>query len=922
MPNNLGLAGATAQKQVRFSALFTSRFFSGLWTNRSPLRDATTSRIVEKFYGQAGDALIAGTNVEISTKLTMVRRPGHTTLDGNTYTAVNSFYEFKLFAPNIEQITVMIDEVSGLWAWKGGTKTNVYTKVAGQGQSYMQSVGNILYIGVGGSQPGGVFAGVGQEKWLQTLYTWQANAAVGAGTSPFLSTYVIDVHGSSYALQYIQQLLGTAIPYTSITVNAPTATTPPTVTFTSSIGLGTLLPAGTIVSYYSTIFGNATSTVLSTSGTTMVLSYPSNVNVLFSGTYTPAGGHYAYAINGGHPVTGATIPTFSTVTPNETNSFTGGLTIDNTALWVNRGITLEHWGIDNSQALPLTAVPSSFTADLISSGFNTQIPAYVLGTTYTGPVYVTDPLGNIQYSAAGGTTGTIIPTFSTILAQTTTDGSITWTVVYTTAISASNGGWRYAVALVNSLDGTVSNCCPLSPATGNFSGAQGVFLNGGIPTAAYSLFGGVVSPIDVQADYVAIFRTTDGQNVPFLIPGQNGQTWTVPLAQYLAQGYNDTTPDTGLNNLIQGPVQQENTIPAPGAINLALHLGSIWYSIGNVVYWTTGAALGSVAGNGLTGTAPLNFDSLPSLVTRLVPVAAGMLVFTISDIFIITGSNTASSPLQPALPILPGIGLLSYNALALNGSLIGLFTTDNQFLILDPSAGTTYAGMPIGDQLLLNNGNPGQSWNPSDVYVAWHVQGMDQGWYICDGVNGWYKLIATPSPEGPGYTWSPFATIVGGANSIQSVEITPGVHRLLVGPTGTGPILERNLGVWTDNGTPYPANATIGSAVLAQPGQIAEVAFITTDSIRIGTPLYLGLLINEALPYYKGPIDYIKEWEADPPNFPESQSFYAQRFYLANMNDEIPAMRHLQMQIVFSPYDTVQNELNTVTIFGTFSQEL
>src|ERR1039458_3327011 len=127
MPSNLSLAGAQSQKQVRFAPIFTSRFFSGLWTNRSPLRDATTNRITEKFYGQAGDALIAGTNVEISTKLTMVRRPGHTTLDGNTYTAVNSFYEFKLFAPNIEQITVMIDEVSGLWAWKGGTKTNVYT---------------------------------------------------------------------------------------------------------------------------------------------------------------------------------------------------------------------------------------------------------------------------------------------------------------------------------------------------------------------------------------------------------------------------------------------------------------------------------------------------------------------------------------------------------------------------------------------------------------------------------------------------------------------------------------------------------------------------------------------------------------------------------------------------------------------------
>ena len=120
MPNNLGLAGSQAQKQVRFAPIFTSRFFSGLWTNRSPLRDATTSRIVEKFYGQAGDALIAGNNVEISTKLTMVRRPGHTELDSNTYTSPDRFYEFKLFNASTEKILLMIDQANTLYSWYGG----------------------------------------------------------------------------------------------------------------------------------------------------------------------------------------------------------------------------------------------------------------------------------------------------------------------------------------------------------------------------------------------------------------------------------------------------------------------------------------------------------------------------------------------------------------------------------------------------------------------------------------------------------------------------------------------------------------------------------------------------------------------------------------------------------------------------------
>ena len=252
------------------------------------------------------------------------------------------------------------------------------------------------------------------------------------------------------------------------------------------------------------------------------------------------------------------------------------------------------------------------------------------------------------------------------------------------------------------------------------------------------------------------------------------------------------------------------------------------------MYWTTGPS--TPVGNGINGTSPANISILPSLIKRIVPTTSGVLIFTVSDVYIVQGSGTTNNPIQAPLPLLPGIGLLSYNALDMNGPTIGLFTTDNQFIILDPSAGTTYAGFPIGDQLRLNNGNPGQSWNPSNVYVAWHVQGEDQAWYVCDGTNGWYRLMSTPAPES-GYTWSPFASIVGGANAVQSVEVSPGVHKLLVGPTGTGEIVQRDLTVFTDNGTSYPAYAVIGSAVLTQPGQVATVAHITTDAVKVGTPL-------------------------------------------------------------------------------------
>jgi hypothetical protein len=857
--------------------------------------------------------LIAGTNVEITTKLTLARRPGLSLYDSfDTFTGTDRFYEFKLFNTTTEQINVMIDTANTLYSLFASVRKTVFTKSTGAGQSFMQSVGNILYFG----------DGVDNKKWLQTLFAWTANTPLGTGTTPFFTTYYTDFVGN------IQQLVGTNVPITGTVLTAPSPGVGPVLTINSSVALNSIVAVGDEITFpnvmVATWLENQTSTILSITGTSMVVTYPLQW-LQAAGTTAETVSGIVY--NGGTPTTGSVEPsntgglnqTASVVTPGASGytyvtATIGTLTIDGSAVWANRGNPVENWGLSNINNAPMVPLPTATT----HIGRGGQIPFYVADSTvYSVGEFVIDTNNNIQKCTTAGTTGLAGPTFNTVLGQTTADGSVVWTLEYTGATSATNGGWRYCVALVNTLDNTVSNCSPLSLTVGNFTGAQGVFIPPGAGLPANS--SGAVS-IDTQADYVAIFRTTDGQSVPFLIPSTSGVlSATLPLAEYLQLGFIDTVPDSQLNNLVSGAIAGENTPPAPGAINLAYHLGCIWYSIGNVVYYTSGPA--TPVGNGLNGTNPLNTDSMPSLVKRLVPTATGMLVFTVSDVYLIQGSNTANSPILPALPILPGIGLLSYNALDLNGSLIGLFTTDNQFLILDPSNGTTYAGLPIGDQLLMNNGNPGQSWNPATAYVAWHVQGMDQGWYLCDGVNGWYKLIPTPSPEGPGYTWSPFATITGGAGAVQSVEITPGVHRLLVAPVGTGYILQRNLNVWTDNGTPYPANATVGSAVLTQPGQVATVAHIVTDCVKIGSPLSLGVLVDEALPYYTGPIDILKRWVSDPPGLKESRSFWSQRFYLSELEDESATMRHMQIVIIFDPSDTVANEIQTLTIFGAFLQE-
>jgi hypothetical protein len=548
---------------------------------------------------------------------------------------------------------------------------------------------------------------------------------------------------------------------------------------------------------------------------------------------------------------------------------------------------------------------------------------------------IIDTNSNLQAPYETGKSGLVQPTWQTTLYAITPDSTgstLQWINEGPVPANADQGqisatstqGFKYGIALVNTLDNTVSNIGKLTPGTGpvNGTGASIHFAPGN---------GLNIADIDPQADWVAIFRTTDNGSIPLLVPGVgNPEIYTVPLVQYLLNGYVDTTADVDLDELAQAPTAGENTPPLPGAINLTFHLGRIWFSIGNTLYYTSGSD--APVGNGVNGVAPSNFGQVPSQIKRLVPTTIGVLVMTNSDIYIVAGSGTPTNPILPPIPYEQNIGLSNYNALDINGAIIGFFTTDRQFVIFDPSSGVNYAGNPIGDQFRLNNGTVGQSWNPNNVYVAWYLNGEDMGWYVADYKNGWYRLIPTPSPE-QGECWSPFATIQavgsiqGNISAIKSVETQPGLHRLLVGPsTAGGSILNRDLNATTDggttgaNGTTYPAYAVFGSYVLASPGQVAKVAFLTFDSVRTGSPLVLGVLMDEALPYFTGSFDIIKRWVNDPPELPASKSFYKQRFYLSEDPDKFAYCRDMQFLVQWPP-EAAANELQTFAIFGAYEVE-
>lgn len=480
---------------------------------------------------------------------------------------------------------------------------------------------------------------------------------------------------------------------------------------------------------------------------------------------------------------------------------------------------------------------------------------------------IVDNAGYLEAPFESGATAVQAPTFVTNLNGITPDNpNLNWinqgkaTAPAAGTLSAFNGGWSYCIALVNTLTDTVSNAGAVTTATGSFLGASGVTITGGLPPV-----------IDPQVDYVAIFRTEDGGGTYFLIPGTTNENtiYTIPLAVYLAGGYVDTTLDADLDIEVEPALAGENTPPPVGLINLVYHVGRILGSVANVVQWSSGPD--TPVGNGYEGFAPLNSATYPSLVKRIVPTVIGAIIFTVSDVYLISGRGTAQDPFLSA-PYIAGLGLLNYNALAINGTLIYLFSADSQVVEVNPSGVVGNVGIAIGDLFDVY-----ASWNPATAHVAWHVSGsMDQALYIGDAALGYYRMMTTPAPE-TGLTWSPFAGIVGGCGTIQSVEISPGVHRLLIAPSVSGQIGFRDPTANTDFGNPYPANAVMGSIVLAQPGQLAEIAFIATDCIAVGSTPTLSVRLNEIA----GNFADLGVYVPDPPQLLASTSLYNQRFYFA-----------------------------------------
>jgi hypothetical protein len=862
MANALQNAGALAEPS-NFAPLHTNRIFTGLWTNRSPLRDAATSDYQEHYGMGRQDSIWDGYNSEITPRLTLGRRPGSSIYNANVIPPVKRYYSFNTFTISDEVIRVMADTAATVYDYTNDhAPLALWQKsAAAVGKStYFLGIGNTLYFTNGVDNK--------QATYDPTTMTWGpvTDWGIDAPTTAPVATQKPrpNQFGTWGANQFYRPFVpitgGSQSFYQEAAIvdglgNLQLVKDEPASTPTKTAATGP--PAFATVQGNTAVDGTVTWICGGPSAWKAGWNYQAG-SLFVAAIANPPGtpNQMFVAINGG--LSGATPPAYTAAIGSQFGDGNG------TLIWQNIGPALNWNNIG-----PSTLILPIDTSQIV------------------------DPNGYLEVVYQQGKSGpTPPPVWGTETGSLTADAlSLIWqnTGPYSVAGTAPVQ-YGYAFATVDA-DGDFIDISNMSPASAGITviGGNEVTVTG---DGCTQTVGKVV---------VVIYRTPQGGST-FLYLDQipnpaAGVKWT----------YIDTKPDSELNTEIQAQVGGEGTPLPAGATCLGYHLTRVFAAVGNVVYISSGPDAIVAGSSGNAG-----FDTTftcQSKITRFWACSLGMVVFTVRDAYIILGSATDADPLYMVV-FIEDLPLKSYDCFAVNKTTPYMLMGNNQLVALDPSAGILEVGFPIADRLM-------EEYDPTSSYVTFHSQSsLDTALYVATGNGQWYRMAANNAPE-QGSAWSTKAVLAGfNSGCVQSVEVSPGTYRLLISSTAAGPTLQRDRSVSTDNGQKYAVQTIFGSIVLAQPGQLAALSFVTLESVRIGTRAGLALLLGEIA----GTFESLSRTRQDPPNLPPSSTLYSDRYHFAQ-NQQEAWCRHFQMEISW-PAEDAANELLTFTIFGQTWQEM
>lgn len=776
-----------------YAPLHINRFYSGLITQRSPLFTpwyAAGMHIIEKH-----DALIDGLNTDINNSLSLIRRAGFTSLlTSSAGSNPDALYGWHDLSSNYY---TLIDCSNALLQSVNGITTSILTKSINDGQAYVESVGNQLYIGTK----------LQQKRWSLTegLQNWGITQVPGAtGTASAYATTSADVtYGVSSAVW-------TNYPSGGAPTNAEGA---PDSAFVVT-STGSLLP---IYSDY-----------------------------LACTNYSWSGG----PIGAGNQIGGFIV------------NVTGYQDVSSPSSIVNIGLWYNGAPYGDAKQVSLN-VGSSTTVSFGTAGD-------LWGNTGGIPLSIANSASFGAYVWVFNNTGTQVGTYiDAIQIQANFSSGLAVTLVGGGFNPAPSVGYHYVACYGDGVTGHISS--PTAPS------------NLIKPDASHSVQISLVASADPQVNLIHVFRTADGGSTYFELPTSPYANSSTPVT--------DSAADTTLNTLSIAPLPGNNNPPLTGLINLCFHMGRMWGSIGNVVYYSGGPETTNGDGNQAFPVAA-NFE-FPGPIYRLVPNSIGLLVFLNDATYVIRGVDSTTfypDTWQNQL------GIANYNAVAVDGNNIYAYTTDRQLLLVSQQ-GIQEIGFSIGDVL--------QTYDPATVYLSVHrASSQDQGVFFASGGDVYrYSFdhqFWTPK-------WRPFG---GSAKAMQSVEVTSGVWRLLVAnSSGNAAVYYRDLTTNADASTPYSAFATIGTITLAQPGMLSSLQAIITERASAGSEPTYSLLLNEVSGSFTALTNPVQE----PPLLQPSTSFVSKRYLLKSAN-LTSVTKYAQLKITFAT-ENAANAIYSVALF-------
>ena len=403
-------AGAQDLEALPSAGLHTNRFFSGLWTQRSPMRDAAVPDLYEKFYSASRfESLIDGLNMEMTTRLTLARRPGCSEFNSNTFPAANSFYSFKYIQNNVENIRIIYDGVDGnIYDATPGQKSTLYAKAAGAGAARFLSVGTELFFG----------DGVEQKKILRSSKTHAVSTAYNVGD------FFIDPNGN---IQSFQSQTATL----SITGIAVVSAAPTGLSDAQTFLVVTLNAAPPVLDSNQPVAFAGLTTYTALNGKSLPfqnispgwglnlapnqIAFKYNATVSAQAADTGTATTFITQDQYGNPLSGTTAAT----APASWSATQYGVTADGTVNWMCFGSPVQDWQVAAPSAAP-TVQPTAFNTPAAASNVcNYWRPNMKVTVGSTQSIVIIDSNGQLQTPAAA-TGGGIIETVYRPTASSTT----------------------------------------------------------------------------------------------------------------------------------------------------------------------------------------------------------------------------------------------------------------------------------------------------------------------------------------------------------------------------------------------------------------------------------------------------------------------------------------------------------------------